>query len=154
MARQLGRAPSSISREITRNGGQDYYRAGQAAQAAWDRARRVKTCKLVKNQSFARIVAGKLQLQWSPEQIAGWLKRAHPGGETFQVSHETIYRSLFIQARGALKKELLQHLRRIRALRRSRHHTQKTVNHGRITDTVSISERPARGGIEPSTRRL
>jgi IS30 family transposase len=92
---------------------------------------------------LARIVANKLGLAWSPEQIAGWLKRTHPGDESDQVSHETIYRSLFVQARGALKKELLQHLRRTRAMRRSRHHTQKRDDHGRITDTVSISERPA-----------
>ncbi len=82
-------------------------------------------------------------MQWSPEQIAGWLKRTYPGDESFQVSHETIYRSLFIQARGALKKELVQHLRRTRVMRRSRHHTQKTDDHGRIVDAVSISERPA-----------
>lgn len=88
-------------------------------------------------------MATKLQLAWSPEQIAGWLKRTYPDDGNFQVSHETIYRSLFIQARGALKKELLQHLRRTRAMRRSRHHTQKTDNHGRITDAVSIRERPA-----------
>jgi IS30 family transposase len=88
-------------------------------------------------------VAGKLQLEWSPQQVAGWLKRAYPDDENYQVSHETIYRSLFIQARGALKKELLRHLRRTRAMRRSRHHTQKTDDHGRIVDTVSISERPA-----------
>ncbi len=92
---------------------------------------------------MAHIVANKLQVQWSPEQIAGWLQRTYPGDENYQVSHETIYRSLFIQARGALKKELLEHLRRTRVMRRSRHHTQKTGNHGRITDTVSISERPA-----------
>jgi IS30 family transposase len=88
-------------------------------------------------------VAGKLQLQWSPEQIAGWLKQTYAGEEDYQVSHETIYRSLYIQARGALKKELLEHLRRSRAMRRSRHHTQKTDNHGRIVDAISISERPA-----------
>jgi IS30 family transposase len=88
-------------------------------------------------------VAGKLQLQWSPQQIAGWLKQAYADDENYQVSHETIYRSLFIQARGALKKELLQHLRRTRAMRRSRHHTQKTENHGKIVDAVSISARPA-----------
>jgi IS30 family transposase len=88
-------------------------------------------------------VASKLQLLWSPEQIAGWLKHTYPEDEAFQVSYETIYRSLFIQARGALKKELLGHLRRTRAMRRSRHHTQKTDDHGRIRDTVSISERPA-----------
>jgi len=139
----LGRAPSTISREIQRNGGQQCYRASQADEAAWDRALRPKTCKLVKNRSLARVVAGKLQSLWSPEQIAGWLKRTYPDDETHQVSHETIYRSLFIQARGALKKELLQHLRRTRVMRRSRHHTQKTANHGRITGAVSISERPA-----------
>jgi IS30 family transposase len=139
----LGRAPSTISREVNRNGGLSHYRANQADQTAWDRAQRPKTCKLVENRALARIVASKLQLAWSPEQISGWLKLAYPDDETFQVSHETIYRSLFIQARGALKKELLQHLRRTRGMRRSRHHTQKTANHGRITDTVSISERPA-----------
>jgi IS30 family transposase len=143
MATSLGRAPSTISREIRRNGGLCGYRASKADQAAWDRARRPKTCRLVENRALARRVAAKLQLQWSPQQIAGWLKRRHPDDEHARVSHETIYRSLFIQARGALKKELLQHLRRTRVMRRSRHHTQKTADHGRITDTVSIRERPA-----------
>jgi IS30 family transposase len=143
VATLLGRAPSTISREINRNGGADCYRAAQADKAAWDRALRPKTCKLVEKRKLANIVAGKLQLQWSPQQIAGWLKQAHADDENYQVSHETIYRSLFIQARGALKKELLQHLRRTRAMRRSRHHTQKTENHGRIVGAVSISERPA-----------
>ena len=139
----LGRAPSTISREIKRNGGQACYRASQADRCAWDRARRPKRCRLVVNPMLADIVADKLRLQWSPEQIAGWLKHIYPGHEDHQVSHETIYRSLYIQARGALKKELLEHLRRTRAMRRSRHYTQKTGNHGRITDAVSISERPA-----------
>ncbi len=143
IAVSLGRAPSTISREIRRNGGQRGYRASEADQAAWDRAHRPKICKLVQNRPLARIVASKLRLAWAPEQIAGWLKRAYPDDETYQVSHETIYRSLFIQARGALKKELLQHLRRTRGMRRSRHHTQKTEDHGRITGTVSIRERPA-----------
>ena len=143
IAMSLGRAPSTISREIKRNGGQECYRASKADQTAWDRAHRPKTCKLAENRTLAHIVAGKLQLLWSPEQIAGWLKRTYPDDENYRVSHETIYRSLFIQARGALKKELLQHLRRTRAMRRSRHHTQKTDNHGRIIDMVSISERPA-----------
>ena len=143
VATQLGRAPSTISREIKRNGGQECYRASQADQAAWDRANRPKTCKLAENRALAHIVADKLQSQWSPEQIAGWLKRTYPSDENYQVSHETIYRSLFIQARGVLKKELLQHLRRTRAMRRSRHYTQKTDNHGKITEAVSISERPA-----------
>ena len=139
----LKRAPSTISREIHRNGGQESYRASQADSAAWDRAHRPKSCKLAANPTLARIVANKLQVQWSPEQIAGWLKHTYQGNEDYQVSHETIYRSLFIQARGALKKELLEHLRRTRVMRRSRHHTQKTDNHGRITNAVSISERPA-----------
>jgi len=143
IAASLGRAPSTISREIKRNGNQESYRASQADQAAWDRTRRPKTCKLVENRTLAHIVAGKLQMQWAPEQIAGWLKHTYPDDENYQVSHETIYRSLYIQARGALKKELVQHLRRTRIMRRSRHHTQKTDNHGRITDAVSISERPA-----------
>lgn len=143
IAASLRRAASTISREINRNGGLASYRASTADQAAWDRAHRPKTCKLVANPELARIVAGKLQRLWAPEQIAGWLKHEYPGDEHFQVSHETIYRSLFIQARGALKKELLQYLRRTRAMRRSRHHTQKTGDHGRILNTVSISERPA-----------
>ena len=142
IAASLGRATSTISREIRRNDGREGYRAGQADQAAWDRGRRPKICKLVQNRALAGLVASKLRLEWSPEQIAGWLKRAHPDDEIFQVSHETIYRSLFIQARGALKKELMAHLRRTRGMRRSRHHTQKTDIHGRITDAVSISERP------------
>jgi transposase, IS30 family len=143
IATSLKRAPSTICREFKRNGGRQTYRANQAEQAAWLRAHRPKICKLVDNPSLAHIVARKLQLQWSPAQIDGWLKRTHPDNEIYQVSHETIYRSLYIQARGALKKELLQYLRRSRGMRRSRHHTQKTTNHGRITDTVSISERPA-----------
>jgi len=143
IASLLKRAPSTISREIQRNGGQSCYRASQADQAAWDRARRPKTCRLAENRTLARIVATKLRLMWSPEQIAGWLKRTYPDGENGKVSHETIYRSLFIQARGVLKKELLQHLRRTRAMRRSRQHTQKSDDRRRIHDAVSISERPA-----------
>jgi IS30 family transposase len=143
IAVSLGRAPSTISREIGRNGGRQGYRAGQADEAAWERAHRPKRCKLAQNRALARLVAEKLQLEWSPQQIAGWLKRRFPDDERYQVSAETIYRSLFIQARGALKKELLEHLRRTRGMRRSRHHTQKTDDHGQITDTVSIRERPA-----------
>jgi IS30 family transposase len=143
MARALGRAPSTVSREIRRNGGWQAYRAREADASAWQRARRPKRCKLAQNRALARLVAEKLRLPWSPYQVAGWLKRTYPQDETRQVSHETIYRTLFIQARGALKKELLEHLRRTRVMRRSRHHTQKTGDHGRITDTVSIRERPA-----------
>jgi IS30 family transposase len=143
VATRLNRAPSTISREIRRNGGKDGYRASRADQQAWDRARRPKECKLVRHRVLAHLVATKLQQQWAPEQIAGWLKHRYPGNEARQVSHETIYRSLFIQARGALKKELLAHLRRTRAMRRSRHHTQKTADHAQITDAISIRERPA-----------
>ena len=143
IAARLGRAPSTVSRELKRNGGQEGYRATQADSAAWDRALRPKRCKLAKNRALARVVADKLRLLWSPEQIAGWLKHTYPCDESHYVSHETIYRSLFIQARGALKKELLEHLRRTRGMRRSRHYTQKTAIHGQIADAVSIRERPA-----------
>ena len=143
IAQSLDRSPSTISREVNRNGGIRRYRASDADQAAWDRARRPKTCKLAQNRDLALIVAIKLKKLWSPRQIAGWLKRSFPDDENLQVSHETIYRSLFVQARGALKKELLQHLRRTRPMRRSRHYTQKTENHGKISNTISISERPA-----------
>ena len=143
IAAQLGRATSTVSRELRRNGGPAAYRASEADSAAWTRALRPKCCKLANNRALAQIVTDKLRLLWSPEQIAGWLEQAYPHDESCRVSHETIYRSLFIQARGALKKELLQHLRRTRGMRRSRHHTQKTENHGQIVGAVSISERPA-----------
>ncbi|KUY69345.1 integrase [Burkholderia cepacia] len=142
IAARLGRAPSTISREVQRNGGRQYYRATQADALAWDRARRPKTCKLVRNRTLAQVVASKLRLQWSPEQIAGWLKHVYAVNKDYQVSHETIYRSLYIQARGALKRELLEHLRRSRAMRRSRQHTLKTEDRTNIRDAISISERP------------
>ena len=143
IAMALGRSPSTVSRELQRNGGRQQYRANRAEQAAWGRAHRPKRCKLVANRALARIVARKLMLHWSPDQIAGWLKRIYPDDESYQVSHETIYRSLFIQARGALKKELLPHLRSQRTMRRSRHKSLKGEGLGQITDTVSIRERPA-----------
>ena len=143
IARRLGRSPSTISREILRNGGPDHYRAARSDQAAWDRALRPKPCKLACRPVLARTVSAKLQRKWSPEQIAGWLKRTYPGEPDNQVSHETIYRSLFIQTRGVLKKELLAHLRAKRTIRRSRHASLKRNGHGQIKDAVSISERPA-----------
>ena len=143
IARQLGRAPSTISREINRNGGLKQYRAIQADQAAWDRAHRPKQCKLAGNPMLRRIVARKLKSNWSPEQIAGWLKKKYPGDEHNQVSHETIYRSLFIQARGVLKRELLQYLRSKRVIRRSKHASLKNDGLGQITNAISIRERPA-----------
>ena len=112
IAKLLGRSPSTVSREIIRNGGYDRYRATLADENAWARSWRPKCCKLATNPRLRQAVAGKLRLDWSPEQIAGWLKRAHPEDECNQVSHETIYRSLFVQARGVLKKELLSHLDR------------------------------------------
>jgi len=139
----LKRSPSTISREIKRNGGYDDYRATHAEQAAWKRAHRPKVCKLVTHPALGRLVATKLKLTWSPEQIAGWLKRTYPDAEHLHVSHETIYRSLFIQARGALKKELQLHLRSQRAIRRSQHHSMKNEGLGKICNTVSIRERPA-----------
>jgi len=143
IAASLGRAPSTVSREINRNGGRRRYRANEADQCAWDRAHRPKTCKLVEKRALARIVASKLQLEWSPDQVAGWLKYTYADDENFTVSHETIYKSLFIQARGALKKELLQHLRKTRAMRRSRRKSLKGEGLGQITGAVSIRERPA-----------
>ena len=143
MARLLGRSASTVSRELSRNGGYDRYRAARADERAWDGARRLKRCKLAKHPRLRREVARKLRLNWSPEQIAGWLKRAHRGEECYQVSHETIYRSLFVQARGVLKKELLQHLRSKHTIRRSKEARRKGVGRGQITDMVSIRERPA-----------
>ena len=110
IAQLLGRSPSTVSREMSRNGGYDRYRATLADENAWARSRRPKCCRLATNPRLRQAVAGKLRLDWSPEQIAGWLKRTHPEDEYNQVSHETIYRSLFVQARGVLKKELLSHL--------------------------------------------
>ena len=143
MALLLSRSPSTVSREVRRNGGYDQYRAALADDMAWARARRPKRCKLALSSGMRRVVAMKLGLNWSPEQIAGWLKRAHPGAGSYQVSHETIYRSLFVQARGVLKKELLQHLRSKRTIRRSKEARRKGVGRGQITDMVSIRERPA-----------
>ena len=143
IAARLGRSPSTISREVERNGGLKKYRANQADQAAWDRAQRPKPCKLARHPLLQRIVVAKLKKQWSPKQIDGWLKRRYPDNEARHVSHETIYRSLFIQARGVLKKELQQYLRSQRAIRRSRHASLKNEGLGKITNAVSIRERPA-----------
>ena len=140
IALRLGRAPSTVSREIQRNGGRRGYRASRADEAAWERARRPKNCKLAGHRTLACLVAAKLKLQWSPEEIAAWLRREYPDDESHQVSHETIYKTLFIQTRGALKKELLAHLRRNRVMRRPRGHTQKNQH---IKGVVSIRERPA-----------
>jgi IS30 family transposase len=143
MARLLGRSPSTVSRELKRNGGYDGYRAAPADEQAWARSRRPKPCKLATSPWLRRAVASKLRLNWAPEQIAGWLKRANPKDECNRVSHETIYRSLFVQARGALKKELLGHLRSRRTIRRSKQAGLNGDGRGQIKDLVSIRERPA-----------
>ena len=143
IARSLGRAPSTVSRELGRNGGLRRYRAAAADKNAWDRALRPKLCKLSRHEELRQLVAAKLSENWSPEQIAGWLKHTYPGDEAHQVSHETIYRSLFVQARGVLKKDLQAHLRSGRAIRRSRHASGKSDSRGSLTDMISIRERPA-----------
>ena len=143
IARGLNRSPSTVSREVSRNGGMEQYRAAPADQAAWDRAQRPKACKLVQYPALARIVAGKLEHHWSPDQIAHWLKQMHPQDESKRVSHETLYKSLFIQARGALKKELQAYLQTQRSIRRSKQHSIKQEGLGQITGAVSIRERPA-----------
>jgi IS30 family transposase len=143
IAERLHRAPSTISRELQRNGGLRRYRAATADKRAWDRAARPKPCKLARHEELRQLVAAKLSQNWSPEQIAGWLKHTYPDDEAHQVSHETIYRSLFVQARGVLKKDLQQHLRSGRAIRRSRHATGKGDGRGSLTDLMSIRERPA-----------
>ena len=143
IARGLDRAASTVSREISRHGGRAVYRAHEADDHAWDWALRPKKCLLSANRKLRDIVASKLILDWSPEQISGWLKTQYPDDESLRVSHETIYRSLFIQARGVLKKELMDHLRSKRRLRRSRHARASGQSRGQIVDAVSIRERPA-----------
>jgi IS30 family transposase len=143
IASQIGRSPSTVSREIQRNGGNASYRASAADKAAWQRAVRPKTCKRADQPRAVRVITKKLQCEWSPQQIAGWLKRQRPNDERYHVSHETIYKSLFIQARGVLKKELLACLRTQRVTRRPKKVSLKGKGLGKIADAVSISERPA-----------
>jgi IS30 family transposase len=142
IARDLGRSPSTVSREIRRNGGGQTYRASWADRRAWDRALRPKPCRLAHHAPLRWRVAQKLTLQWSPAQIAGWLKQRFPTDPDMQLSHETIYRSLFIQTRGVLKKELTAHLRTARQMRQVKGGTTKS-GLGQIVDAVSIRERPA-----------
>jgi IS30 family transposase len=143
IARRLKRAVSTVSQEVARHGGRQRYRAAEADLEAWEAARRPKRCLLSRNRPLQQIVAVKLAQEWSPQQIAGWLKCHYCGHPEMWVSHETIYRSLFIQARGALKKELVGHLRTKRRFRRSRHATYRGQGRGAIVDAVSIRERPA-----------
>ena len=142
IASSLERAASTVGREITRHGGRPAYRAHEADSQAWVSALRPKRCLLAMNRKLRNIVASKLILDWSPEQISGWLKNQYPDDQSMRVSHETIYRSLFIQARGVLKKELMDHLRTKRRMRRSRHSSVHGHSQGRIVDAISIRERP------------
>ena len=142
IGRRLGRAPSTISRELARNGGRRRYRAHRADRAAWQRARRPQGCKLASNEALRGVVEELLADRWSPQQIAGWLAHTYPGDEEMRVSHETIYLTLFIQARGGLKRELTRHLRTRRANRRPRG-ARPSSGKGQIVDPVMISERPA-----------
>ena len=143
IAREIYRPASTVSREITRNGGYARYRAVTADNLTWERALRPKLCKLATNGHLQRVISDKPKIHWSPEQIAGWLKRQYPKEEHNQVSHERIYRSLFVQARGVLKKELMGYLRTKRTIRRSRNASLKRNGLGSIKDAISISERPA-----------
>jgi IS30 family transposase len=143
IARRLDRAASTVSREVTRHGGRPVYRAHEADDHAWESALRHKKCLLALHPRLRDVVASKLILDWSPEQISGWLKTHYPDDQSMRVSHETIYRSLFIQARGVLKKELMDHLRSKRRMRRSRHAMARGQSRGQIVDAISIRERPA-----------
>jgi IS30 family transposase len=142
IAKSLNRSPSTISREVRRNGGRQTYRAARSDQRAWDCATRPKSCKLSFNDPLCQLIARKLRRKWSPQQIAGWLKRKHPDEEQCRVSHETIYRSLYVQTRGVLKTELQECLRSPRAIRRSRYATQKGLKLRKIKNAIPISERP------------
>jgi IS30 family transposase len=142
IAARTGRAPSTISREVARNGGRRRYRAARADIEAWERARRPKRCKLAASPRLCRLVAAKLADDWSPQQISGWLAATHPGEQALRVSTETIYRSLFVQARGVLRRELTAHLRTGRTMRRPHHAGPRNKGQGHIVGAVSISERP------------
>src|SRR5450432_1720043 len=143
IAKGLERAASTVSREVTRHGGRPEYRASEADRQAWESALRPKACLLANHEELRTIVVSKLILDWSPEQISKWLKVHYPSDESMRVSHETIYRSLFIQALGVLKKELVQHLRSKRLILCSRHARAAGQSRGQIVDAISISERPA-----------
>lgn len=141
IARAVRRSPSTISREMKRNGGRECYRMVDAEQRAEKQAKRPKTCKLAQRTALQRVVAACLSEDWSPGQVAGWVRRQYPHDTTMHISHETIYRSLFIQARNVLKAELRDHLRSQQRMRRGRA-SRGQKHEGTITDAVSISQRP------------
>ena len=141
IGRDLGRAASTVSREVRRHGGRHRYRATDADRRAWKRSRRPKRCRLATSPALRDVVATQLACEWSPQQIAGWLRTAYPDEAAMHVSHETIYVSLFVQSRGVLKKALMTHLRQRRAYR----HSKRAAVHpaGHIVGAVSIRDRPA-----------
>ena len=143
IASSIQRAPSTVSREIGRHHGRAEYRAAEADRRAWNSGLRPKPCRLAIHRRLQKIVSEKLSLNWSPEQISGWLKWQYPDDTEMHISHEAIYRSLFIQARGVLKKELIGHLRTRRVMRRCKNSNTRGVGRGQIVDAVSIRERPA-----------
>src|SRR3954470_5128352 len=143
IATLLQRPTCTVTRELARNGGRNAYRAGEADACAWGRAKRPKRCRLAANSRLRSLVSGKLSVNWSPEQISTWLKQEFPMNQDLRVSQEAIYRTLFLQARGALKKELITHLRRARRLRRPNGVQRSNGLRGKIVDAVSIRERPA-----------
>jgi IS30 family transposase len=143
IAQRLKRSPLTICREIKRHGGRRKYRAIKSDEKAWENARRFKFCKLAQNHLLCKLVSQKIALEWSPEQLSGWLKRTYPGDVSMQISHETIYRSLFVQARGFLKKEMMKPLRTGRKMRQSKKFNTKGVLRGRIVEGSSIHERPS-----------
>jgi IS30 family transposase len=139
---QLGRPTSTVSREVGRHGGRQGYRAAVAEASTWARAVRPQRCRLAQRPALCACVAEKLAADWSPQQIAGWLKRTYPQEPGMQVSHETIYRSLFVQSRGVLRQELRRHLRHRKTMRRAKCASTATQPRGQIVDAVSIRERP------------
>ena len=143
IAAGLDRPVCTVSREVARHGGRGHYRASDADTQAWANARRPKACRLAEQPELARLVAAKLDLRWSPQQIAGWLKLRFPDDQGLWVSHETIYRSLFVQARGVLKKELQQQLRSPRSIRKPRATVEQPTTRGQIVDAIPIAQRPA-----------
>lgn len=139
----IGKSPSTVSREVNRNGGAHRYRAAQADAQAWERARRPKACLLQQRPQVCQYVAEGLSKRWSPQQIAKRIEQAYPHDQSMRVSHETIYRSLFVQSRGVLKKELSAHLRSSRKFRHAQKASSKGQKRGQIPDAISIRDRPA-----------
>ncbi len=153
IACRLARAPSTVTRELNRHGGRGGYRAAEAERRAWERGRRPQRCKLARQPRLAALVAAKLAADWSPEQIAAWLRAHYPEDETMRVSHETIYLTLFVQARGALKRELLEHLRRAQTQERPQRQARPGTDPRRRLDRRAPSGGGRPGGPGPLGRR-